>query len=381
MHSTMDGLTVEQLARELGAELRGDGRRVIRGVQSVDEAGPEDLTFVAGAANAPRLAATRAGAALVDASVLPVLPNPCPCALLVVDDAQARFIELLCRFRPPAVVRHRGISPEAFIHPTARLGRDCVVFPGAYIGADVVLGDRCEIHPGAVIEQECSLGDDVVIFANAVLYPRVCVGNRVRIHAAAVIGADGFGYRFEDGRYVKIPHVGGVVIRDDVEIGAGTTIDAGMIGPTVIGEGTKIDDQVMIAHNCRIGRHNAFASQVGFAGSVTTGDYVRCAGQAGIADHLHLGRGCTLGPKAGVHKNVPDGAVFHGIPARPQREQLQIVTAGLRLPEMRRAVRELQAQLRALQATVAALSAQTESSSDPAESTAAALADGVADAA
>ncbi len=180
---------------------------------------------------------------------------------------------------------------------------------------------------------------------------------------------------------MKIPHVGGVVIHDDVEIGAGTTIDAGMIGPTVIGEGTKIDDQVMIAHNCRIGRHNAFASQVGFAGSVTTGDYVRCAGQVGIADHLHLGRGCTLGPKAGVHKNVPEGAVFHGIPARPQREQLQIVTAGLRLPEMRKAVRELQTQLRALQEAVATLTAPPTAESDPTPDTATVSASEVADAA
>ncbi|RMG37677.1 MAG: UDP-3-O-(3-hydroxymyristoyl)glucosamine N-acyltransferase [Planctomycetota bacterium] len=345
----MDGLTVEQLARELGAELRGDGQRIVRDVQAIEQAGPTDLTFVSGTANAQRLAETRAAAALVDASVLQALPPDCPCALLIVEDAQARFIELLCRFRPPVTLRHRGVSPEAFVHPTARLGSDCTVFPGAYIGARVVIGDRCEIHPGAVIEDECLLGDDVVIFANAVLYPRVRVGNRVRIHAGTVIGADGFGYRFENGRYVKIPHVGGVVIEDDVEIGAGTTVDAGMIGPTVIGEGTKIDDQVMIAHNCRIGRHNAFASQVGFAGSVTTGDYVRCAGQAGVADHLHLGDGCVLGPKAGVHKNVPDGAVYHGIPARPQREQLQIVTAGLRLPEMRKTIRTLQAQVQQLQ--------------------------------
>jgi UDP-3-O-[3-hydroxymyristoyl] glucosamine N-acyltransferase len=175
------------------------------------------------------------------------------------------------------------------------------------------------------------------------------LGQRVIIHAGAVIGADGFGYRFHHNAYIRIPHTGSVIIEDDVEIGAGATIDRGMVGATVIGAGTKIDNQVMIAHNCRIGRHNAFASQVGIAGSTVTEDYVRCAGQVGIADHLHLGRGCTLGPKAGVHVDVPAGAKWHGMPAGPDKEQIRLHLCVQRLPELLKQVHDLQARLAALE--------------------------------
>ena len=155
---------------------------------------------------------------------------------------------------------------------------------------------------------------------NAVLYDDIIVGNRVIIHAGCVIGADGFGYRLVDGRHERIPHFGTVRIEDDVEIGANTTIDRAMVDETVIGQGTKLDNLVMIGHNCEIGRHNLFVSQVGLAGSVTTGDYVVCAGQVGIADHVHLGSRSVLEPKAGVHKDVPDGERHVGVPAIPEAD-------------------------------------------------------------
>src|SRR5690606_1194206 len=173
------------------------------------------------------------------------------------------------------------------------------------------------------------------------------------------IGSDGFGYRFQEGRFHKIPHTGTVIIEDDVEIGAGTTIDRGMIGATVIGAGTKLDNQVMIAHNCRIGRHNAFASQVGIAGSTTSGDYVRCGGQAGIADHSHLGTGSSVGGKAGVFGTVPDGAEYHGYPAGPSKEQYRIVMTMQKLPEMRKQLRTLEDELQKLRTQLAQIAAAT----------------------
>jgi UDP-3-O-[3-hydroxymyristoyl] glucosamine N-acyltransferase len=180
---------------------------------------------------------------------------------------------------------------------------------------------------------------------HVVLYPDVVLGDRVVIHANAVIGADGFGYRLRQGRFEKVPQLGFVLVGNDVEIGACTTIDRGMIGPTVIGEGTKLDNLIMIGHNCELGRHNIFASQVGLAGSVTTGDYVTCAGQAGIKDHVHLGTGCTLGSKAGVHNDIPAGERHMGVPSRPAHEAFQILAAMVKGPELRKQVRRLESRL------------------------------------
>ncbi|MFO1023423.1 MAG: UDP-3-O-(3-hydroxymyristoyl)glucosamine N-acyltransferase, partial [Planctomycetales bacterium] len=248
-----------------------------------------------------------------------------------------------------------GLSPQATIHPSATFGVNCHVFPGAYIAANVSLGRDCVVHPGAVISENCRIGDGCRIHPNAVLYPNVILGSRVILHANAVLGADGFGYRFRNGAFQKIPQLGWVVVEDDVEIGAAATIDRGMIGPTVIGQGTKIDNLVMIGHNCEIGKHNAFASQVGFAGSVTTGDYVRCAGQVGVADHVHLGTGCSLGAKAGIHKDMEGGKAYLGIPAVEEREQIKLVMSMKKIPELRRQMKDLEDQVQQLQEQLKAL--------------------------
>ena len=172
----------------------------------------------------------------------------------------------------------------------------------------MTIGDGSTIHSGVHIMAGSQIGEDVTIFPNAVLYENTIVGPRCLIHANAVLGAYGFGYGFVDGRHVLSAQLGNVVLGADVEIGAGTTIDRGTYGPTVIGEGTKIDDLVMVAHNCRIGRHNMLCSQVGIAGSTTTGDYVVMAGQVGVRDHVHIGDRAVLGAMAGVTNDVPDGA-------------------------------------------------------------------------
>ena len=197
-----------------------------------------------------------------------------------------------------------------------------------------------------------SFRDDVAALDRTlerVMGPIVLVGHA---YAGAVIGADGFGYRTVDGRHIHLPHFGTVRIEDDVEIGAGTTVDRAMIDETVVGQGTKLDNLIMIGHNCEIGRHNLFASQVGFAGSVTTGDYVVCAGQVGVADHIHIGNRAVLGAKAGVHKDVPEGQRQIGIPAIPEAECRRVVMAQHKLPEMRQQVREMERQLEKLLARI-----------------------------
>jgi UDP-3-O-[3-hydroxymyristoyl] glucosamine N-acyltransferase len=176
-----------------------------------------------------------------------------------------------------------------------------------------------------------------------------------------VIGADGFGYRTIEGRHVRITHFGSVRIEDDVEVGAATTIDRAMVGETIIGAGTKLDNLVMIGHNCEIGRHNLFVSQVGLAGSVTTGDYVVCAGQTGVADHVHLGAGCVLGAKSGVHKDIPAGQRYIGAPATPESEARRIVMTQQKIPEMRKQLRALERQVQELAERVQQLSLPADS--------------------
>lgn len=315
----------------------------ISDVAALEQAGPGELTYVESEKHLSRLSDCRAGGVLVRRDLVGKARMYFGGPLLGVENAKEAFIAAMVTLRPPLERPSIGVSPRALVAASARIGGATNVHPLACIGANVIIGEHCDIHPGVVIGDGCVIGDGVVIYPNAVLYPGMSIGRRVIIHAGAVIGADGFGYRFVQGAYVKIPHTGTVRIEDDVEIGAGTTIDRAMVGATVVGAGTKIDNQVMIGHNCEIGKHNAFASQVGFAGSTTTEDYVRCGGQAGIADHLRLGQGSTLGPKAGVYTDVPAGAKYHGMPAGPDKEQIRVHLHVQKLPEMRQ---ELQSLLR-----------------------------------
>lgn len=352
----MGTMTAAEIAVLVGGDLRGDAERVFEDVGPLQEAGTRQVSFVASERQIRQLADTQAGAVLLP-RMLMSRASAGSTVLIGVEDPQEAFVAVMLRFRPPAARQELGISPLAYVSPTAVLGEGCNVFPGAYVGDGVVMGRRCDVHPGAVIGPGCRLGDEVTIHANAVLYHDVQLGSRVIVHATAVIGADGFGYRFVQGRFIAIPHTGTVRLEDDVEIGAGTTVDRGMIGDTVIGAGTKLDNQVMIGHNCRIGKHNAFASQVGLAGSVTTGDYVRCGGQVGIADHSHLGSGCAVGAKAGVAGTVPDGERYQGLPAGPERETVKAHLSLKKLPEMRVQLRELESLVETLRAELAALQA------------------------
>ena len=224
------------------------------------------------------------------------------------------------------------------------------IYPFAYVGDGAVDRRRNDAHPGAVIGDGCKLGRDCIIHPNAVLYQNVMLGDRVEIHAGSVLGGDGFGYRQIDGRHVKIPHSGRLEVENDVEVGANCTIDRATFETTRIGEGTKIDNLVMIGHNNQIGRHNLLCGQVGISGSCKTGDYVVMAGQAGIKDKTQIGHRVIVGAQAGVHRNIPDGQNVLGSPAIPVREQRRIFQMIARLPEMHRQLRELAAQIEALTA-------------------------------
>ncbi len=354
--------TVGFLAARLQGDLLGDPNHVISDAQALRKAESHCISFLGDDTRIRELEHTHAGAIIISKKKLGELSEAQRASFnfLIVPDVLESFITVLKQFRPERTRPAIGLSHRALIAPTAQIGPNTNVYPGASIGERVTIGSNCDIHPGVVLCDGVVIGDDVTIYPNAVLYPDVTVGHRVIIHAAAVIGADGFGFRFRGGRFHKIPQLGSVRIEDDVEIGACSTIDRGMIGPTVIGEGTKIDNLVQVAHNCEIGKHNVCASQVGFSGSATTGDFVRIAGQVGIANQVHLGEGCTLGAKSGVHRDIPAGETHVGYPARPHDEAFKIVMAEQKLPEMRTKLRELEKQVAKLTAALTQSTKQAE---------------------
>jgi len=342
--------TVAQVAEWVGGDVLGAGERELHDASALTKATYRDITFAATEQHWKHLPRSSAGAVLIPRAQLPALSVAgCVCALIGVDDPQGAFIEILQRLRPAAETPVAVVSPLASIAASAQIAAGCHIYPGAYIGERVQIGAGCVIHPGVVISDDCTVGENCTLYPHAVLYPRVTVGQRVILHAGCVLGADGFGYRFVEGRFVKVPQLGSVTIEDDVEIGACATVDRGAIGPTVIGEGTKLDNLVMIGHNCELGKHNAFASQVGLAGSVTTGDYVRCGGQVGIADHVHLGTGSVFGAKSGIHKSMEAGQTYLGSPATTEMEQIKMQMALRKLPILLKQIRELEQQVAELQ--------------------------------
>ncbi len=335
--------TLGELAQWIGGRLEGDATLPITGAAILRDAQPGHITLAENSHFAPQLAKCRATAVLVPPDF-----QPSGIPWIAVDDVQAAFAKIVLHFRPRRTTTTVGVSPHAMIAPSAKLGPEVTIHPGTLIDEDVEIGARTVIHSGVRILAGSRVGEDVTIFPNAVLYEDTVVGSRCIIHAGVVLGAYGFGYKTVGGKHRLGAQLGNVVLEAEVEIGAATTIDRGSYGPTTIREGTKIDNHVMIGHNCRIGRHNLLCSQVGIAGSTTTGDYVVMAGQVGVRDHVHIGDRASLGAKAGIKDDVPDGAHYLGVPATPEREQFMLQAAFAKLPELRRQVKELQRQIEAL---------------------------------
>jgi UDP-3-O-[3-hydroxymyristoyl] glucosamine N-acyltransferase len=339
--------TLAELAALVGGQIVGDGQLPISGVATLRDAGPGQITLVDQAEKNQRLENCSAAAVIAPRNFAPKnLPA------IQVDDVHQAFAAIVRHFQPQRQTIRIGVSPLAVVSPTARIGKNVDIHPFATIGDDATVGDGSTIHSGVRVMAGSQIGEDVTIFPNVVLYENTVVGPRSIIHANVVLGAYGFGYGFANGRHVLSAQLGNVVLGADVEIGASSTVDRGTYGPTTIGDGTKIDNMVMVAHNCRIGRHNMLCSQVGIAGSTTTGDYVVMAGQVGVRDHVHIGDRAVLGAMAGVTNDVPEGSRMIGIPATPERDQKLKQAAFSKLPEMRR-------QLKQLQRTVDALTGQS----------------------
>ena len=336
-------ITLEALARHVAGTLVGSGRPVADAA-TLETAGPGDITLVDAADKLHQLARSRAAAAIV-----PQGSGPLDRPTIEVPDVHAAFAAVIGLLRPPRRAARIGVSPLAVVDPTARIAADVDIHPLATIAADAEIGRGVTIHSGARIGAGCCIGAGTTIFPNAVLYDDTRVGARCTIHATAVLGAYGFGYKATAGGYVLSAQLGWVELGDDVDVGAGTTIDRGTYGPTLIASGTKLDNQVMIAHNVRLGRHNMICSQVGVAGSTTTGDWVVMAGQVGVRDHVHIGDKAVLGARSGVSNDVPAGLTVLGEPAIDLRDRkLQLATIS-KLPEMRKDLKRLAARVEAIE--------------------------------
>ena len=345
--------TLAQLAELTGGRVHGDPKLAIRGAAVLNEVAAGEITFVDHADRLKKLYATSAAAVVladkIEGDFLASSADPTCRGAIVVSDVHAAFAAIICHFRPQRIRESIGISPRAIVSPTARCGQNVNIHPGANVGDDCIIGDGTTILPGAQILPGCEIGRDVLIGPGVMLYENTMVGDRVIIHGGSVIGAYGFGYTHVAGRHVLSAQLGYVRIENDVEIGAASTIDRGTYGATTIGEGSKIDNLVQIAHNCRIGKHNIICAQVGIAGSTSTGDYVVIGGQAGLRDHVHIGTGARLSAMAGITNNVPDGACMLGVPATPERDQKLQIAAISKLPEMRREFKTLRRAIADLQ--------------------------------
>lgn len=332
-----------ELTALVDGKLTGDSSLEISGAATLECAKPGEITLVDKADKVIRLARSQAVAVLVPVGV--EVPN---LAAIQVADVHHAFAKIVQHFRPQLAAAPAGIHASAIVEATAKLASDVTVHAMAFVDHDVEIGSQCVIHPGARILRGSKIAPGCTIFANAVLYEGTIIGPRCIVHAGASLGAYGFGYKIQEGRHVLSAQLGYVELQADVEVGANTTIDRGTYGPTIIGEGTKIDNLVMIAHNCRLGKHNLICSQVGIAGSTTTGDYVVMAGQVGVRDHVHIGSGAVLGAMSGVANDVPDKAHMLGAPAIPERDQkLQFATLA-KLPEMRKMLKDHEKKLNTL---------------------------------
>jgi UDP-3-O-[3-hydroxymyristoyl] glucosamine N-acyltransferase len=336
--------TAEYLAKFLGGEVVGDGSLPLTGFASADRARAGDLTFAEKDAYFAAADASQASAILVPAS-----PLSSAKVLIRVANPRVAAARVIPLFFPPEAVAP-GIDPSSVIARSARVDPTAQIGPGCVVGAGVTIGARSVLAGGNHVGRDCEIGDDVSLLPNVVLYARTKVGHRVTIHAGTVVGSDGYGYVFAEGRHLKMPQVGNVVIQDDVEIGANAAIDRAALGSTVIGQGTKIDNLVHVAHNVVLGRHCLIMGQVGFAGSTELGDYGVVASQSGIAGHLRLGKQSTVGAKSGVMRDVPDGETVLGIPAAPDKQAKRQWVAVQKLPELMLRVRELEKRVAELSA-------------------------------
>lgn len=332
-----------ELARRVHGEVHGDPNLDVSGVKTLEEAGPEHLSFYHNRRYLNAALRSRAGALLVGD------PAPFPGrTLLLHPEPYLALAEILEIFYPPPRPQP-GVHPTAVVASSAQLGAGVSVGPGAVIGEEVTIGDRVVIGANCVIGDHCSIGPETVLHPGVVIEPRCQVGARCILHAGVVVGSDGFGFATSKGVHRKVPQVGRVVIEDDVELGANVCVDRATLGETRIGRGTKVDNLVQIGHNVVIGEGCLLVAQTGIAGSSKLGRGVILAGQAGVTGHVTVGDGAIITAKAGAMEDIPPGVMVSGMPARPHREWLAAQARLYRLEKVLERFAELEKRLARLE--------------------------------
>ena len=332
--------TLSQIVAKLGGELIGEDA-AIRAVAPAARAQAGEITFLANPKYRSEAERSAASAVIVSPDMAEHFPGR---SLIVAADPYLYFAKTARLFHPADAAR-AGVHPSAVIEPSARVPASCEIGAHVYIGENTVLGERCRILANAVVERDCTLGDDVVLHPNVTVYHGCTLGNRVELHSGCVIGADGFGLAFDGGGWLKIPQTGGVSLGDDVEIGANTTVDRGAMSDTAIGRGSKLDNQIQIAHNCRIGEHTVIASCTGVSGSVSIGSYCVIGGGVGTVGHIEIADKTTIGGGTSVTHSIREsGTHYAGIyPMQPYKEWTKNAVLLKRLNEMYRKIKELEA--------------------------------------
>ncbi|MEM6692067.1 MAG: UDP-3-O-(3-hydroxymyristoyl)glucosamine N-acyltransferase [Planctomycetota bacterium] len=330
-------LSLEKVAEMVGGQLLNAEDSNDALCEGVDGPAGADETCVTMAADEETLRGVQVGSVL---AVFLDKPHACDHVQIIVDDVHSAMATLAEYFRPEVQFDH-----HVGIHPSAVIAEDAKIHPNAIVGPGTIIGSKTRIDAGVVVGAYCRIGSRCVINPGVTIYAHCIIKDDVRISAASTIGAEGFGYRFVDGQHMPAAQFGYVVLEEKVDLGAGVTVDRGAYGSTRIGCGTKIDNQVMVAHNCQIGRHNLICSQVGIAGSCVTGDHVILAGQVGLKDHITLGDRTVVGAQAGVMDNLEGNNVYLGSPATTQRDQMQIMAVERRLPQMRKDLKQMSSRI------------------------------------
>jgi len=345
--STSSPLPLRRIAELVGGTLVGNPDTEITGISGIKEAGPGDITFVANPRYLPLLQETGASAAVVGPGVKPAnLP------LVVVENPDLAFAKVVALFGPETAAPSPGLHPSAVLGEGVRLGEGASVMALAVIDDGVEIGPGTVIYPHVYIGRQARIGRDCILYPGVKVRERCILGDRVMIHSNTVVGSDGFGYATIEGVHHKIPQVGIVQIDDDVEIGANVTIDRARFDKTHIGEGTKVDNLVQIAHNVVIGKHCVIVSQTAIAGSTRIGDNVIIAGQTGVDGHIEVGDGVRMAARSGVTKDVAPGMVVGGFPAQAHKSELKLQGSLRRVPELVRTVRRLTEEVARLRAKV-----------------------------
>ncbi|MFY9270210.1 MAG: UDP-3-O-(3-hydroxymyristoyl)glucosamine N-acyltransferase [Candidatus Manganitrophaceae bacterium] len=331
-----------EIARWVEGEVIGDRHLQISGIGSIEEAKEGEITFLANPKYLSKALKTRASAILVGKRT-----SGLPCALLIVRDPYYAFSRLLSRFHPPRP-NPPGIDPRAVIGKNVIFGEAVSIGPFVTLEDRVEIGNRVRLCSGVFVGEGSRIGEESLIYPNVTIREGVNIGKRVIVHSGTVIGSDGFGFAPHQGKHHKIPQIGGVIIEDDVELGANVAVDRAALGNTVIGAGTKVDNLVQIGHNVVIGPDSILVAQVGISGSASIGRRVTLAGQVGVAGHLTIGDNVIVGGKSGVTKDIPDGEVVSGFPTLSHREWLKAQASFPHLPELRARVKKLEEEIEAL---------------------------------